>query len=73
MNTENKLIIVNLVEGNNGYSLQIVDENGSGYRIAGPKAWGNPLNKPTASFIINADELINAIISNCYEEGNTNE
>lgn len=63
---QNKLITINLVRGSEGYSLQIIDSTGSGYRIAGPKAWGNPLNKPTASFIVNANELINAIICNCY-------
>ena len=63
-----KKIIVNLVHGSNGYSLQIVDKDGCGKRISGSKAWGNPCNKPTASFTIDSEELIKAINSFSFEE-----
>lgn len=63
-----KKIRVALVKGDEGYCLLITDKSGNGYRIAGPKAWGNPTNIPTEEFEINADELIKAINNNCYEE-----
>ena len=62
-----KLIRINLVRGSDGFSLQILNDNGSGYRIAGPKAWGNPYNKPTAEFVLDVDELIETINKLAYE------
>lgn len=59
-------IRIDLVKGAEGYSLQVQGLQ-YGYRIAGPKAWGNPYNKPTASFEINADELISCIQSHQYD------
>lgn len=57
---------INLVDGSSGYSLQITDKEGSGYRLAGPKAWGNPYNKPTASFEVNVKELLDCVMHNSY-------
>jgi len=59
-------IKVELVHGNSGYSLQMVNKEGTGIRIAGEKAWGNPYNIPTASFEIDVDELIKTIKSYQY-------
>ena len=39
-----KKVIIRIVKGSEGYSLQIIDKEGNGYRYAGPKAWGNPTN-----------------------------
>lgn len=61
-------INIDIVKGSEGSSLQIKDNNGSGYRIAGPKAWSNPLNKPTHSFTVNSKELIDIIINHSYKE-----
>lgn len=60
-------ITINVVQGSDGPSLQIVNKSGSGRRIAGPKAWGNPNNEPWVSFEIDADELIWCIKSNQYK------
>jgi hypothetical protein len=59
-------IMVNIVRGREGNSLQITDNKGNGFRVAGPKAWGNPYNKPFASFEVDAEELIECIKDNQY-------
>ena len=59
---------VNIVAGNSGYSLQVVDEKGNGNRVAGEKAWGNPHNTPTASFVLDTEEFIDAINTASYSE-----
>lgn len=64
-----KKVIIDFVRGNEGYSLQVVNKNGSGYRFAGPKAWGNPYNKPTASFEIDVNEFIECLNRIAYEVG----
>jgi len=48
---------LDIVKGNEGYCLNLVDETGSGQRILGGKPWGNPYNKPTYSFEINKETL----------------
>ena len=55
-----RTIQVVVVSGADGKSLQLWNKNG-GKRIAGPKAWGNPYNKPLASFTVDADELMKSI------------
>ena len=45
-----KVIDINIVNGSSGFSLQISDNKGFGYRVVGPKAWGNPFNKPLVTF-----------------------
>lgn len=62
-----KKIIINLVKGSDGYSLQITDKQGNGYRYAGPKAWGNPYNEPTASFEVELEDFIKCLKEYCYE------
>lgn len=62
-------VIINLVKGSDGYSLQITDKQGNGTRYAGPKAWGNPYNKPTASFEVNLEDFIKCLENNSYEVG----
>ena len=62
-----KKVIINLVKGFYGYSLQITDKQGNGYRYAGPKAWGNPYNEPTASFEVNLEDFIKCLENNSYE------
>lgn len=62
-----KKIRIAVVKGNEGYCLLITDKDGNGYRIAGPKAWGNPTNIPTAEFDIDVKELIEAVNNNSYE------
>lgn len=59
--------MINLVKGSDGYSLQITNKDGNGYRYAGPKAWGNPYNKPTASFEVDLEEFIKCLKENSYE------
>lgn len=59
-------VFINVVRGSDGFSLQIVNEHG-GERYAGPKAWGNPYNVPTASFEVDVDDFIRAIERNAYE------
>ena len=66
----NKKIAINVVHGTEGDSLQLVNKAGCGVRIAGPKAWGNPYNKPFASFEVSAEELINYIEKFQYEFSN---
>lgn len=51
------LIYLNIVKGNEGYCLNLVDNSGNGERILGCKPWGNPFNKPIYSFKLNKDEL----------------
>lgn len=48
---------IDIVKGNEGYCLNIVDESGSGERILGSKPWGNPYNKPTYSFKVDKEKL----------------
>ena len=48
------------VKGNEGYSLQIWDKDGSGYRYAGPKAWGNPYNQPEKVFEVDLGHSLGA-------------
>ena len=64
-----KKVIINLVKGFYGYSLQITDKQGNGYRYAGPKAWGNPYNEPTASFEVNLEDFIKCLKNISYEVG----
>ena len=59
---------MNFVHGSDGYSLQIVNKDGCGERVAGNKAWGNPYNKPTASFTVESDELIRVINGSSFED-----
>lgn len=63
-------VTINLVKGNEGYSLQVVDKKGNGYRYAGPKAWGNPYNEPTASFEVELEDFIECLKNNAYEVDN---
>lgn len=51
-----KIVDINIVRGNEGYSLQVDDKN-CGTRVFGPKAWGNPYNKPTCTFRINEEQV----------------
>lgn len=67
-----KKIVISLVRGSEGYSLQLTDKNGNGCRYAGPKAWGNPYNKPTAQFIVDTEDFIKCIEQNSYEEEENN-
>lgn len=60
-------VTINLVKGSDGYSLQITDKDGNGRRYAGPKAWGNPYNKPTASFEVELEDFIKCLKDNSYE------
>lgn len=60
-------VTINLVKGSDGYSLQITDKDGNSCRYAGPKAWGNPYNKPTASFEVELEDFIKCLKDNSYE------
>lgn len=62
-----KKVEIAFVGGSEGYSLQIRDKEGNGYRVAGPKAWGNPFNKPTASFEVDLEEFIKLLKQISYE------
>ena len=62
-----KFIDVCVVRGSSGPSLQICGPAG-GTRISGPKAWGNPLNRPIYEFTVAVDELIAAIKGDAYDE-----
>ena len=62
-----KKVEIAFVKGSEGYSLQIWGKSG-GYRFAGPKAWGNPLNKPTATFIVDLEEFIRELNIVAYED-----
>lgn len=64
-----KKIIIRLVKGSEGFSLQLSDKNGNGYRYAGPKAWGNPYNIATAEFEVDLEDFIKSLKENAYEEG----
>ena len=68
-----KKVTINLVNGNEGYSLQVTDKEGNGYRYAGPKAWGNPTNIPTCSFEVDLEDFIKCLKQNSYEELNESE
>ena len=61
-----KIIDVHVVRGAEGPSLQIGGPSG-GTRVAGPKAWGNPNNRPVHSFTVAAEDLVKAIESDAYE------
>lgn len=67
-NLKDKSIKIDIVKGREGSSLQIKDNDGNGYRIAGPKAWGNPYNQPAHSFTINSKEIIESIVNYSYLE-----
>lgn len=61
-----KKVTINIVKGSEGYSLQIIGKTG-GYRYAGPKAWGNPYNEPTASFEVELEDFIKYLKQEAYE------
>lgn len=63
-----KKVQIAFVKGNEGYSLQIWDKDGSGYRYAGPKAWGNPYNKPEEVFEVDLEDFIKCLQHNSYED-----
>ena len=48
--------------------MQIWDKNGGGYRYAGPKAWGNPFNKPEEVFEVDLEDFIKCLEQNSYED-----
>ena len=62
-----KEVEIAIVKGNEGYSLQIWGKSG-GYRFAGPKAWGNPLNKPLVTFKVDLEEFIKELNIQAYEK-----
>lgn len=62
-----KKVIISFVKGSEGYSLQIYSKE-SGYRYAGPKAWGNPFNIPTAEFTVDVEDFIKCLNNMSYEE-----
>jgi len=62
-----KKIMLAFVTGNEGPSLQIYQPNGSGYRFAGPKAWGNPYNKASAEFEVDVEAFKKALDEYAYE------
>lgn len=61
-----KKVIIKIVKGSDGYSLQIVDKDGNGYRYAGPKAWGNPTNIPTCEFEVELEDFIKHLEMESY-------
>jgi hypothetical protein len=63
-----KMIRVAIVRGQEGFALILTDEDGNGVRCAGPKAWGNPRNVPTAEFILDADDFVDHIQRFAYEK-----
>lgn len=63
-----KKVIIKIVKGSDGYSLQVVDKDGSGIRYAGPKAWGNPTNIPTCEFEVELDDFIKCLENESFEE-----
>lgn len=67
-NLKYEKVKIAFVKGNEGYSMLVTDKDGNGYRIAGPKAWGNPTNIPTADFTINSKEIIDTIINRSYTD-----
>lgn len=62
----NKIVEIAIVKGEEAYSLQIWGEHG-GYRYIGPKAWGNPYNKPLVTFKVNVNDFIKYIEKYSYE------
>lgn len=60
-----KKVKIHIVNGSEGYSLQIIDiDEGSGIRALGPKAWGNPYNTPTIVFDnVDAEQLCKDIMA----------
>jgi hypothetical protein len=67
-----RTIQVVVVSGADGKSLQLWNKD-RGKRIAGPKAWGNPYNKPLASFTVDADELMKSVDRLAVAEGRKEE
>ena len=63
-----KKVEIALVKGAEGYSLQVWDKDGDGIRYAGPKAWGNPYNRPTATFEVELEDFIKCLEQNAYEK-----
>ena len=61
-----KKVTIDLVKGAEGYSLQIIGKD-LGYRYQGPKAWGNPYNKPTASFEVDLEDFIECLKKYAYD------
>ena len=61
-------IRVKIVKGNEGYSLQLVDRNGTGIRYAGPKAWGNPTNRPICEWEFDVEDFIENIKKYSFSE-----
>lgn len=61
-----KKVIIKIVKGSDGYSLQIVDKDGNGYRYTGPKAWGNPTNIPTCEFEVELEDFIKHLEMESY-------
>ena len=61
-----KKVIIRIVKGSEGYSLQIIDKKGNGYRYAGPKAWGNPTNIPTCEFEVELEDFIKYLEMDSY-------
>lgn len=53
----NNVMHLNIVKGNEGYCLNLVDDCGDGERILGCKPWGNPFNTATFSFELSKEEL----------------
>ena len=67
-----KTVEIVVVNGAEGKSLQVWGKHG-GYRMCGPKAWGNPHNKPMMQFTVDADELIEQINKHAEEHGGQDE
>ncbi len=59
-----KKVKIHIVNGSDGYSLQVLElDESSGIRALGPKAWGNPYNKPTIVFDnVDAEQLCKDIM-----------
>ena len=72
MENKEEYLRVAFVKGSEGYCMLITGEDGNGYRVAGPKAWNNPTNIPTAEFEISVEDLIWAIENNKYGDKNEN-
>ena len=62
-----KEVEIAIVKGREGYSLQIWGKSG-GYRFAGPKAWGNPLNTPLVTFRVDLEEFIKELNIQAYDK-----
>lgn len=64
-----KKVKISIVKGNEGYSLQIKDNDGCGCRYKGPKAWGNPYNVPICEFVIDdIEDFYEMLRLNSYED-----